>query len=233
MKNSLYRVVEDRPARKGIYAIVFALALLLSLGGGFFAGQWRAQQAIVENKGLRAALGATQAAEQELRNRVVDAELSLETQKFAVTAMREQLTGMHGERAELFEELGFFRNLMTSDDGPQGLRVGGFDLLPGEGANSYRFVILVTQAAKVRRLVSGQASLVVQGTVDGGEAQFTLADLETNSLDTLNFRFRYFQDLDGVLNLPENFAPQAVIVTLRTKKGPSIDRSFPWVVEGA
>ena len=233
MKNSLYRVVEDRPARKGIYAIVFALALLLSLGGGFFAGQWRAQQAIAENTGLRSALSATQAAEQELRNRVVDAELSLETQKFAVTAMREQLTGMHGERAELFEELGFFRNLMTSDDGPQGLRVGGFDLLPGEGANSYRFVILVTQAAKVRGLVSGQASLVVQGTVDGGEAQFTLAELETNSLGTLNFRFRYFQDLDGVLNLPENFAPQAVIVTLRKKKGPSVDRSFPWVVEEA
>ena len=109
MKNSLYRVVEDRPARKGIYAIVVALALLLSLGGGFFAGQWRAQQAIAENTGLRGALSATQAAEQELRNRVVDAELSLETQKFAVTAMREQLTGMHGERAELFEELGFFQ----------------------------------------------------------------------------------------------------------------------------
>jgi hypothetical protein len=233
MKNSLYRVVEDRPARKSIYVVVSMLALLLSLGGGFFAGQSRAQQAITENSGLRAALSETQAAEQNLRNRVVDAELSLETQKFAVTAMREQLTGMHGERAELLEELGFFRNLMTSDDGPQGLRVGDFDILPGEGGNSYNFVILVTQAAKVRRMVSGQASLVVQGTIDGIETQFTLAELEANSQDSLNFRFRYFQDLDGVLNLPENFAPQVVIVTVRTKKGPPVDRSFPWVVEEA
>ena len=233
MKNSLYRVVEDRPVRKGLYAGLFALTLLLVLGGGFFAGQWRAQQAIAENAGLRVALSETQAAEQELRNRIVDAELSLETQKFAVTAMREQLTNMHSERAVLLEELGFFRNLMTSDDGPRGLRVGDFDLYPGEDPNSYNFVILVTQAEKVRRLVSGQASLVVQGTIDGEDAQLSLADLGANSEAPLNFRFRYFQDLDGVLKLPENFVPQAVIVTVRTIKGPSVDRSFPWAVEEA
>ena len=82
-------------------------------------------------------------------------------------------------------------------------------------------------------MVSGQASLVVQGTIDGEDAQLSLADLGANSEAPLNFRFRYFQDLDGVLNLPENFVPQAVIVTVRTIKGPSVDRSFPWAVEEA
>ena len=233
MKNLMYRVVQDRPARKGLYACMFVLTLLLALGGGFFAGQWRAQQAISENADLRVALSETQVAEQELRNRVVDAELSLATQKFAVTDMRKQLTNMHSERAELLEELGFFRNLMTSDDGPRGLRVGDFDLYSGEDPSSYNFVILVTQAEKVRRLVSGKASLLVRGTMEGEDVQFSLAELGSNKKASLNFRFRYFQDLSGVLNLPENFVPQAVIVTVRTEKGPSVDRSFPWAVEEA
>jgi|TARA_B100000767_G_scaffold264132_1_gene278668 hypothetical protein len=233
MKNSLYRVVEDQPVRKGVYAMTFVLTLLLVLVSGFLAGQWRAQQAISENAILRVALSETQDAEQELRNRIVDAELSLATQKFAVTDMRVQLTNMHGERAELLEELGFFRNLMTSDDGPRGLRVGDFDLYAGEGPSSYNFVILVTQAAKVRRLVSGQASLVVRGILEGNDAQFSLTELGTDKEASLDFRFRYFQDLAGVLNLPENFVPQVVIVTVRTKKGPSVDRSFPWAVEEA
>ena len=233
MKNSLYRVVEDRPVRKGVYAVIFVLTLLLLLGSGFLAGQWRAQQAISENAGLRVVLSETQAAEQELRNRIVDAELSLATQKFAVTDMREQLTNIHGERAELLEELGFFRNLMTSDDGPRGLRIGDFDLYPGEGPSSYNFVILVTQAAKIRRLVSGQVSLLVRGTLAGNDAQFSLTELGTDKKASLDFRFRYFQDLAGVLNLPENFVPEAVIVTVRTKKGPPVDKAFPWAVEEA
>ena len=233
MKNSLYRVVEDRPVRKGVYAVIFVLTLLLVLGSGFLAGQWRAQQAISENAGLRVVLSETQAAEQELCNRIVDAELSLATQKFAVTDMREQLTNIHGERAELLEELGFFRNLMTSDDGPRGLRIGDFNLYPGEGPSSYNFVILVTQAAKIRRLVSGQASLLVRGTLAGNDAQFSLTELGTDKEASLDFRFRYFQDLAGVLNLPENFVPEAVIVTVRTKKGPPVDKAFPWAVEEA
>ena len=233
MKNSLYRVVEHRPARRSLYALALFFALALVLSGGFLAGQWRADKAITENAELRLALSKVQEAERSLRNRLVDAELSVETQKFAVTDMREELTNMHSERTELLEELGFFRNLMTSDDGPRGLRVGDFNLLPSEGENKYSFAILVTQAEKVRRQVTGEANLIVRGTIDGDEAQFALADLNESAKTPLKFRFRYFQDLSGALTLPENFAPQAVVVTVRTKNGPSVERSFPWSVEEA
>jgi hypothetical protein len=233
MKNSLYRVVEDRPVRKSLYIVLICLAVFAALGGGFFAGQLYGEQAIAENTTLRATLIDVQASEQELRNRVVDAELSLATQKFAVTSMREELTKMHREKAELLEEVGFFRNLMTADGGPEGLRLGDFDLLRGDDTNSYNFVILVTQAAKIRRLISGQADLVIQGSMNGADTEFALAELDASSEAPLIFRFRYFQDIGGVVTLPENFVPETVIVTVRTKKGPSVERSFPWNVQEA
>jgi hypothetical protein len=205
MKNSFYRVVEDRPLLKTLYRLLFVLALLGVSSGGFFAGQRYAQKAIVENSELRVLLSEASESEKALRVRLVDAELSVETQNYAATALREELINMHSERAEMLEELGFFRNLMTSDDEAAGLRIGDLNILQGNEVNRYNFAVVVTQAAKVRRPVSGQVDLVVKGTFNGGKTEYSLAELNSEPPPPLNLTLHKIKELGGVVDLPEKF----------------------------
>ena len=48
----------------------------------------------------------------------------------------------------------------------------------------------------------------------------------------LKFRFRYFQDLSGVITLPPGFAPQTVEVVARRRgaKTADLSRTFAWMV---
>ncbi len=60
-----------------------------------------------------------------------------------------------------------------------------------------------------------------------------LGDLAASADERLDFSFRYFQNLEADLVLPEGFAPQRVIVKL-TPKGKAVkavEESFAWRVK--
>jgi hypothetical protein len=60
----------------------------------------------------------------------------------------------------------------------------------------------------------------------------SLTDLGHTGTYPLSFRFRYFQDLDGEVLLPEGFQPVRVTVTATPQGGRNeVERSFDWLVE--
>ena len=79
--------------------------------------------------------------------------------------------------------------------------------------------------------VSGDVNLSVAGSLDGVETTFEMAQLIPDGADRKwVFSFRYFQDFDRQLVLPDGFTPERITVEVRsrTRSISSIEESFVW-----
>ena len=65
-------------------------------------------------------------------------------------------------------------------------------------------------------------------------AQLALADMrgaKTRADGQLPFQFRYFQNLEQDVVLPEGFEPRAVNVEVRSPRQTPVRESYPWQVQ--
>ena len=74
----------------------------------------------------------------------------------------------------------------------------------------------------------------MEGQLDGGTRSLGLAELSPDGAARLDFSFRYFQNLESELRMPEGFAPEKLTVTLRPKgkNAKPVEQSFAWRVQG-
>jgi hypothetical protein len=81
--------------------------------------------------------------------------------------------------------------------------------------------------------VSGDVAVTVEGS-EGGEARtYALAELLPADAESgWPFSFRYFQDFDRQLVLPDGFTPERIRVEVRsrTRSISSIEESYAWAM---
>jgi HSP20 family molecular chaperone IbpA len=81
------------------------------------------------------------------------------------------------------------------------------------------------------RKVSGDVSLSIVGDQNGVETTYVFAQLAPEEADKAwAYSFRYFQDFDRQLVLPDGFTPERITVEVRsrTRSISSIEESFAW-----
>ncbi len=128
--------------------------------------------------------------------------------------------------------------MSPSDTGP-GLHVRRISLnaAPGD-QRRFRFQLVLTQLNSDDRYVEGRVDLVLTGD-NGGEEQSLAADeFLVDGESNTNFRFKYFQTLDGVIELPETFTPASLKLKVVPAGGrlDAIEEEFSWnslISEGA
>ena len=100
-------------------------------------------------------------------------------------------------------------DLMVSPaDGKPGLRVQDLKLTRGDAEREFNLRLVLVQAMKHDRKVSGDVALTVDGSEDGEAKSYALTDLLPAEADKAwPFSFRYFQDFDRQLVLPDGFTP--------------------------
>jgi len=70
--------------------------------------------------------------------------------------------------------------------------------------------------------------------VNGEEpAWLPLREITEGNTEKVKMRFKHFQEVEGVIQLPEGFTPLKVIIEIKpsNKKLPELKRRFDWVVE--
>ena len=80
-----------------------------------------------------------------------------------------------------------------------------------------------------------QAALNFVGTQGGEKVILPLRDLDSGVADLgVKFRFRYFQEVKGTLNLPQQFVPEQVQVVLQStgSKAQRVEESIEWPATG-
>ncbi|TQV74120.1 hypothetical protein FLL45_14785 [Aliikangiella marina] len=118
---------------------------------------------------------------------------------------------------QLQSELRFYRNIMAPELDKQGLTIAEFDLIKPSPESNPRFKLVLTQVGRHEQFLKGEVQLKVHGKVGEVVKVYPFRELGTFSNKDFQFQFRYFQNIEGELSLPEGFTAEYITIEARTR----------------
>lgn len=143
--------------------------------------------------------------------------------------LRERESEHQAELGTLQSELDFYRRLAGTGGEQTGLDVYRAELVATGSERVFQFVLTLTQNIRRASIISGRARIDVEGTLADRPVTLHWSQLGDGGAPEPAFRFKYFQQLEGYLALPEDFLPTRLVVTLEAKGQRSpMQRGFDW-----
>ena len=199
---------------------------------GRIRGGYDVVDAAEERQAYEARIEALQDEIATLEQEVALLETHREIDREAYQEVEASLTDLQSKIQEQRDAIAFYRGIVSPADGKSGLRVQDLRLTRGKEERQFNLRLVLIQAMKHDRKVSGNVNLSVEGSQDGVETSYTFGQLVPAEADKAwAFSFRYFQDFDRQLVLPDGFTPERIRVEVRsrTRSIASIEESFAWV----
>ncbi|MDE2089071.1 MAG: hypothetical protein KGJ12_03505 [Gammaproteobacteria bacterium] len=155
---------------------------------------------------------------------------TLQIDRQANADVKRTLNRLQSEIIELREEVAFYRSIVSPSGPRSGLNIQSFKVEYMGRGRLYHYVLVLTRMLKDRAIVRGFVTLEIEGTQRGSPRKLTLSDITTPSMKQISFSFKYFQDLEGNIQLPQGFTAKNVVVHVLTRgKHPvTIEKSYPW-----
>ena len=168
----------------------------------------------------------------ELKQEVALLETHRDIDREAYKEVESSLSSLQAKIVEQRDALAFYRGIVSPADGKPGLRVQDLTLTRGEEERQFNVRLVLVQSMQHDRKVSGDVRMSVQGSQDGADKSYELAELLPDDADSdWPFSFRYFQNFNRQLLLPNGFTPRLIRVEVRSKTRSiaDIEASFDWV----
>lgn len=145
------------------------------------------------------------------------------------------LKNLQNEILELKEELVFYRGIISPRNSVPGLRLQRFRLTPDGAPRHYRYTVVLTQVLKNDRVTRGRVRIRINGVMNGRLKSLSLAAITAKQIKELDYKFKYFQNIEGVIVLPRGFVAQRVSVKVLpsgVRRGTgTINATFNWPAE--
>jgi len=213
-------------------ALGFLVLLYVMYEWGRFEGGYSKFAEVQQRRELNARIDALEDENEKLRGDVAKSELARQVDQQAVVDIKKSLAELQAQVLKHREELTFYRGIVSPEDGIGGLRIQRFQVLPGGADRHFRLRLMLMQSMRQDAVVSGSVVVQIEGVRDNRPTQLTLADTsEEKSAGQLPFQFRYFQNLEQDIELPEGFEPRAINVEVRTARAAPVRESYPWQVQ--
>ena len=141
------------------------------------------------------------------------------------------LANLQEKIQEQRDAIAFYRGIISPDDGQRGLRVQDLRLSKGKDDRQYYVRLVLVQVMQHDRSVKGEVNFSLEGAQNGVATTYKLQQLiPADETSSWPFSFRYFQNFDRQLILPEGFLPERINIEVRsrTKSIASVKQSFLW-----
>ena len=225
-------VIKQRysPRVKMLLAVIAAVVLLVASGLIYNYGLDRAgferQSAQETQQTLQEEMRKLGNENQELRESLARSQRTIQMDQTAYQDLDKSLKSSAQEIVKLREELNFYRNIISPADKKSGLRIQTLYIEAAGGTNQYRYKLVLIQALKHESTVQGRASFEISGMQVGEDM---VVKVPTANERPILVNFKYFQDIEGKLELPRNFQPKRVKVTITTPGGTSMaEATYNW-----
>ncbi len=216
---------------RGLLVGLVAVVGYLVFEFGRISGGYDVVDAAEERQAYEDRIYALQDEIATLEQEVTLLEKHREIDREAYKDVEASLTELQSKIQEQRDAIAFYRGIVSPSDGKSGLRVQDLRLTRGKEEREFNLRLVLIQAMKHDRKVSGNVNLSIEGSEDGVETVYTFGQLVPPDADKgWAFSFRYFQDFDRQLVLPDGFTPERIRVEVRSKTRSiaSIEESFAW-----
>lgn len=217
-----------------ICAALGALVLLYAMyEWGRFEGGYSKFSEVQRRRELKAQIDALENENEKLTAQVASAELARHVDRKSYADVEKTLADLQAQVLKAREELTFYRGIVSPEDGIGGLRIQRFQVLRGAAEHQYRLRLVLAQSMRQDAVVSGSVSMAIEGVRENRPVALSLAQIggKTRADGLALFQFRYFQNLEQDVILPEGFEPRAVNVEVRSPRLAPVRESYPWQVQ--
>jgi hypothetical protein len=143
--------------------------------------------------------------------------------------LRQHESERQAELGQLQSELDFYRRLAGTGGAQSGLDIYRAEVIPTDSDRVFQFILTLTQNIRRAAIVTGRARVDIEGTMENRPVTLYWSQVSDGETPEPSFRFKYFQQLESYLTLPEGFSPIRLLVTLEAKgQRKPIIRNYNW-----
>ena len=166
---------------------------------------------------------------EEERARAAVLEREADVLRRANALLRESEREHQDQIANLQADLAFYRRLGGASGSQAPLAVHYLELQATQSPRVYRLIVTLTQNLRWAAVISGQVQLGLDGIQDSVALHLTEEQLLPESTQPVNFQFKYFQQIERLITLPENFEPSRLTIRLRSSSlRTPVEESMEW-----
>jgi hypothetical protein len=225
------------PKRRALMRGLIVLGVLCAMGIAYLAGVHQGPYHMVDS--VRAALAANERIRdlekqnEEQRRQLEAADVARRVDREGYSNVDKSLGDMQNQIARLNQDLNFYRGLVQPDSLVH-VKVQQMQIVPQPTAGSFHLKFVLMQTGKPDKDVKGDTVLTIDGTQQGKQASLSFAQVSPNKLARLPYSFKYFQEYDEALSLPQGFEPTRVGVEIHTGRDSvhSFKQAFVWKASG-
>lgn len=211
------------------------LQLAVALGFLFF-GFWLGYAAGPDDTALNAAsqdaerLKSARSELAELKDRYAALERSYQVEKTANAQTARELAEAASDQYRLEKEVALYKALVQPGGAPTGLSIAGFESTKLD-ANKFRFRLTLLDPRADKKPSKGEVSLQLIGQQAGRPKTLDLASLAGLKPGALKYQFQHFHYIDGELALPEGYAAEKVVITVKPAErgAKKLTKEFAWL----
>ena len=223
----------QRPALWLLSFVVFICIILISHWGVFEYGRNIAgfnsadSEAYIEQ--LQAQLEESQAEMVENKRQATMLERNNLIDDDASSQLKETLAEAQNEALKLKKELSFYKSIVAPEQGSRSLAIQTIQLKMN-AVGGYDYKIMVSQRGRNDQFARGTVDVSIEGVSGGEPVTLKLTEVSNDTKKPMKFGFKYFQNFEGAMILPEAFQPDLVRVQVKPSKGKikAIDEQFAW-----
>lgn len=201
-----------------------ALSLLLAMSACGAAGVWwglnrAAPPAVLDDRGAL------------LKDQISQLLLQAEADQQTLNELRNHLTDQAADIAALEDMLAFYRGVLAPEEGDTSVVLRDPELVFSGAAGRWRFTMVIHRGEGGESVYRGQLDLRIRGQGPGEPTLVSVSKVDSRAESSVfPLRFRYLQQIQVVISLPEAFVPETIesVVTLTGPVRKTVQRSDRW-----
>ena len=222
MKHQHHRTIVKREhPHAGRRRLLMLLAVITVVGAiGFLAGQRGVMPAPFPDDGTVA-----------LRDHITQLRLQSEADQHTLNELREFMAAQAAELVELRQTLVFYRDVVAPEEGKTAIILRQPSVQTLTDSRQWQLHTVVHRGEGKDRQYRGELRLTMEGKLDGVPHTLELFTVDSGTkTGVFPLRFRYLQNIQAVISLPDTFVPETIesVVTLTKPVKDTVRRSDPW-----
>ena len=223
-----------RPRQRVLFSVGLGVLVVGAVAIAFHYGHWRSivnsMSVASLKRGIMDDYVDLKQHNKELQKASAKLQKIVEIDKFARADYQKTISSLQSEIADLKLELAFYRDILSSTVAATGPHVQGFKLRDYGGDGRFQYRLVLTHVNKDDKVADGYVDVEIRGRRSGAVQRLALGDIAERDSGDLTFNFKHFRRIEGVLQLPVDFAPEEVHVVVyeHDRKKSSFNKIYDW-----